>query len=202
MAIQDDVLIVQDDAQIAALTSPARLEVVDAVRVIGPASIAEIGQFLGRAPDSLYYHVRKLLKVGLLIESGSRKTRRRDEAMYRTPARRIRTPLDPENPKKSSQVARVYAALLRLTDRDFKAAAKRGAITSTGPKRNARHGRVKAWLNEAELREIHTHLDGILEVFERERPKGGAAARKLYSITAFLTPIEPKKRRNGVDEEE
>ncbi|MCA9242561.1 MAG: helix-turn-helix transcriptional regulator [Phycisphaerales bacterium] len=197
MAIQDDVLIVDDDTQIAALTSPARLEVVDAVRVIGPCSIADIGQFLGRAPDSLYYHVRKLLKVGLLIECGTRKTRRRDEAVYRTPARRIRTPLDPHDPARSAQVARVFAALLRLTDRDFKAAAKRGGITSLGPKRNARHGRVKAWLSEGDLTEVHGYLDRILDVFERERPKADAAARKLYSITAFLTPMEPKRRRGG-----
>ena len=180
--------------QLAAMASPVRLEVLGAVRVNGPCSIAQIGEFLGRAPDSLYYHIRRLVKVGLVLESGKRKTRRRDETLYRTPARRFRTPLDPADQRKSARVVRIQAAQLRLTERDLRAAVRNALAIPSGPRRNIRHGRIKGWLSQAELRAVHEHIDRIVEIFERDKSAGPRTQRKLYSITAFLLPIQPRRR--------
>ena len=65
---------VRERAQIEALASPARQEVADGLQAIGPCSIADLADLLGRAPDSLYYHVRKLEKVGLVVARGTRET--------------------------------------------------------------------------------------------------------------------------------
>ena len=90
--------VVRDD-QIEVMASPARLEILDAVRSTGPCSIADIAALLGRPADSLYYHVRQLVEVDLLIPCGTRPTSRRHEELYRTPARRIRTPFAADDPK-------------------------------------------------------------------------------------------------------
>ena len=57
---------------IAALGSPVRQEIIDTVELLGgKATIAELAAQLGRPADGLYYHVRRLVAVGLLIGSGS-----------------------------------------------------------------------------------------------------------------------------------
>jgi len=180
--------------QIEAMASPPRLEIIDAVRVLGPCSVSEVADLLGRTADSLYYHVRLLVDVGLLVEAGTRETARRDETLYRTPAKRIQLPHDTSDPELTELRLKAFAALLRLTDRDHRTAFKKGLAQATGPKRNIVNARIKGWLSDEQLAEVHEHLDRILDIFHEganaaEEERGG-----LHAITMFLTPIEPKKR--------
>jgi len=176
------------------MASPVRLEILDAARVLGVCSVAELGDLLGRTPDSLYYHVGRLVDVGLLIACGRRGTARRDETLYKTPARRIRLPHDPSDERLTERRLKAFAALLRLTERDHRRAFKAGLAKVRGPARNIINGRIKGRLNQGELREVHELVDRILAIFERtagRQPDG----RDLHAITIFLTPIEPRTRR-------
>ncbi len=47
-----------DPQRIRALASPARLEIIEALQIGGPATVAEIASRLARQPDSLYHHLR------------------------------------------------------------------------------------------------------------------------------------------------
>ena len=78
---------ITDLAQFKALTSPARGEILDIVSLMGSLSIADMAEYLGKPIDSLYYHVRKLVKVGLLVEKVKRKSKRQMEAVYDLPGR-------------------------------------------------------------------------------------------------------------------
>ena len=51
--------------------------------------IAELAEDLGRAPDSLYYHMRVLQRVGLVVPRGTRGEGVREEALYATPGVRM-----------------------------------------------------------------------------------------------------------------
>ena len=59
--------------QIETLSSPARQGILSSVETYGPCSISEIADNLGRPADSLYYHIRKMTRVGLLVDRGSRR---------------------------------------------------------------------------------------------------------------------------------
>lgn len=187
---------VTDPEQIDAMASPARLEIIDAVRVLGPCSVAEVADLLGRTADSLYYHVRKLVEVGLLIPSGTRETARRDETLYRTPGRRMRLPHDPKDGELTELRLKAFAALLRLTERDHRAAFEKGLAKITGPRRNLVNARIKGWLNDEQLAEVHEHIDRILDIFHEGAGTGADEDERgnLHAVTVFLTPIEPKKR--------
>ena len=65
-----DKMLVARPEQLAAITSPARVELLELIGVWGPCAIADVARRMGRAPDSLYYHVRKLVDVGLLERTG------------------------------------------------------------------------------------------------------------------------------------
>ncbi len=177
--------------QLAAIASAVRLEVLDAFRVLGPCSIATVAAFLGRAPDSLYYHIRKLVKVDLLVDKGQRPTGQRYEAVYDAPARRLRTPFSPQDTTHNTAVQRVYEKLLGLTERDFRAAVRRGDLRSVGPGRNVRHGRIKGWLSRSELQRVQALLDELLGVLEANEDDD--EERELFALTTFLIPVRPKK---------
>ncbi|MBK7403963.1 MAG: helix-turn-helix transcriptional regulator [Phycisphaerales bacterium] len=177
--------------QIAALASPARQEIVDAVEAGGPCSVGQIAELLGRRQDGLYYHVRHLLKVGLLVEVDKRPTARRDEAVYDVAARPMQIRYEPKQARNAAEVTRVVASMLRLAHRSFAEAMRRGDARVRGPLRNLRAARLKAWLTEEDTREINNHVRAIWTIARRGRRPGAA----LHSITFVVTPEHAASRR-------
>jgi len=186
--------VVRRQDQLTSLASPVRIEILDAIRVNGPCSIGRVGEFLGRAPDSLYYHVRKLVRVGLLIECGKHKSGRRDGALYKTPAPHIRTPFELERPERAASVRAVYDGLLRLTQRDLRDTVRSGGLASRGSRRNIRHARLKGRLTRSELREANRHIDALLKIFSRRKNPEQSADAPLYALTTFLLPLRGARR--------
>src|SRR4051812_29395184 len=111
--------------QIAAIASPLRQEILDALQAAGPQSIAELAQILARPADGLYYHIRALLKAGLVVEHGARPTGRRRETIYDVPGD-LRMVYRPGDSKNAAAVTKAAAAMLRLTSRDFAHAFRAG----------------------------------------------------------------------------
>ena len=50
----------EDPEQLQAIASPPRQRLVAALEALGPASVRELAAHLGRSPQSLYFHLRKL----------------------------------------------------------------------------------------------------------------------------------------------
>ena len=68
--------------ELRALASPVRQELVAALGALQPCTVVQLGEHLGRLPVSLYYHLRKLEEVGLVIEAGRQPTEGADQALY------------------------------------------------------------------------------------------------------------------------
>lgn len=190
---------VREPAQLEALGSPARQEVVDGLQALGPCSIAELAESLGRAPDSLYYHVRKLERVGLVVQRGSRGTGVRREALYDTPGRVV-LDHDPGTARERRRLSRLVGGALRIAERDFNAALASGrAVYRRGPRRNAWCGRIKGWLTPRELAAVREHLEAASQLLVRGRKRPGA---QLHALAFVLAPVAPSTRgrrrpRNG-----
>lgn len=183
--------------QIAALASPARQEIVDAIEAGGPCSVAEVAAVLGRAQDGLYYHVRELVRVGLLVEVERRRTARRDESVYDLVGRPLELRYAPGRTRSTAEIVRVIGAMVRLAHRSFGAALRGGEVVAHGPGRNIWAARSRAWLTPADLREINEHMRAVREIARRGRREGAA----LHSVTFVLTPEQPTVRRRDNDKE-
>lgn len=178
--------------QIEALASPARQEVVDSLAVSGAVSIAELASDLGRAPDSLYYHVRQLERVGLVVQRGARSVGARNEVLYDVPGARMVIDREPRSPAEQRALLRVVTSALRGAERELRSALESGrAIYRRCAQRNAWAARVKGWLDADELAEVREHLDAIAAILLRGKQRPGA---KLHTITHVLTPLEPTQR--------
>lgn len=185
---------IREPRQIAALGSPARQEVLDGLQVLGPCSIAELAESLGRAPDSLYYHVRKLERAGLVVTAGTRPAGVRTEALYDVPGRMV-VDHEPASARERRALRGLVSAALRIGERDLVAALESGrARYARGPRRNTWGGRTKGWLTPQELAEARAHLEALSELLARGRKRPGAA---LHAVAFVLTPLAPSPRSRG-----
>lgn len=182
---------INEERQLMALKSPVRQEIVDAIDAGGPSTITEIAAQLGRPADGLYYHVRRLQSVELLVEKGRRRAGKRFETIFDLPSSemRVRYPLGDE--KRMEPLADAVTAMLRLSDRDFRAGARLPNTVAEGDDRNFWAGRSKAWLTKKEARQVREHVEAILEIM---RKTARTKQTSLHAFTWLLTPLDPNTR--------
>jgi len=173
--------------QILSLSAPARQEIIDALHVTGPASVAGIGSHLGRAADSLYHHIRILLRVGLVVEVEKRRPGLSDKAIYDIPGKPMHIAYNFHDEDISNGIAEVTASMLRITERDFRGAIQSGGVVGDGPNRNIRGARMKGRLDAVQVKELNRHIEEIRRIFSS--PKAGNLAR-VHTLTLVLSPSE------------
>lgn len=179
---------ITDPAQIRALESPMRQEIVDAISAIGPCSINELGASLGRAADSLYFHVRKLVKVRLVHEVDSRKEGRHEAAIYAMTGRTARIVYSSAMKK---SISKVVSGALRLSLREFNLGMTQKNPSFSGPYRSLWGGRTKGWLTMDDLAEVNRLLEQLSQIMSRNEP---GHDRQVYSLGWVLAPAQVRPR--------
>ena len=177
-----------------AVISPLRQDILDAFTAIGPCSVKQIARQLGKPADSIYYHMRRLLEVGLLKVIGTRETTRRDEFIYDVPAEKLELCYDLGDPDNVDVVLRITSSMLRRAQKNFEQAVELESVKPTGPERNFRVMGGMLWLSKEDLREVNRHLNAILDLYGR--PPAGKA-HQLCAITSIISPVEPRPVRRG-----
>lgn len=182
--------IISKPAQLRALASPFRQELVDLLVRAGPASAAELGRLIQRPADGLYYHLRALQRVGLVSSAGIRARAGRREELFRAVHRVPTLRHDPSPGGNSPAVIAIVSSMLRLGIRDFKKGAASPEVRAQGPKRELWALRVTGWLSPSQLAEANRQIRTLHEVPGKRSPKG-----KLYGITILLTPLGHRGRK-------
>ena len=178
--------------QLAALSSPERMRIVDALAALGPSSARELGAQLSRAPQALYYHLKALQAAGLVEKSASRKTAkqpkgRRGEAVYKLIANELEFDAKNATEEMLQSLADAASALLRLADRQTRATLESGTAQLTGQARNLSVKRLTARLKPAELKQLNKLLDELIEFLaQRQSTDDDATA---VSLTFALHPF-------------
>jgi DNA-binding transcriptional ArsR family regulator len=178
--------------QLRALRSPLRQEILDAVAASGPMSVAALARVLGRAPDSLYYHVRGLTRLGLLDVTGRKRPGHRSEMVFDVPGRPLHIPPRPGVATYRSSLRAIVAAMLGLARRQHAAAVGDARATLDGARRNLWASRVTGWLTADEVADLNTLL---LRVNARFRSARGRQEGQLLAFTFVLTPVGSTTRR-------
>lgn len=179
-------------AQLTALRSPLRQEILDALASTGPMTVAALAQVLDRAPDALYYHVRLLGRVGLLESCARARAGRRGELLLDVPGRPLHIPHQPGVARYRSAVRGIVAAMLSLARRQHGAAIEDPRTTFAGPGRELWSSRVTGWCTAREVAELNGLL---LRVNRLLRPRRAGGSSKLLAFTFVLTPVLSGRRR-------
>src|SRR5262245_46567271 len=162
-----------DVRQVRAVASPVRAAIIDALEVVGPATIVRLGTALGYPPDGLYYHLRVLERIGLVVrttpDNGS------GAARFDVPGRPATLRYRLDDRQQGRAMAKVVATMVRSAERSFRRAFGPGLAEAKGPHRNLRAGRRIAWLTASELRALNGYIERIHALFGRGRPQRAGA---------------------------
>ncbi len=184
-----DRMVVDDPEQLAVLASPVRLELVEHFALWGPSSIADIARRMERPPDSLYYHVRKLVSVGLLELVRNRRKGTRFEAIYRLPAGKLQIARCPTSEARDLWCKTIHA-LLRLAGRELDDVLEGGAAGEEGPSRSLDARRLRGRLSTEAVAEVNRHLAIVEQIYAREAVSHERSAHPVVSLTWLMTPDE------------
>ena len=184
-------MVVDHPDQLAALTSPVRLEVLELFGIWGPCGVRDIAQHMDRTPDSLYYHVRKLVQVKLLVQVERRRTSHRFEAIYRLCATELEVPRRADTARGRRSTTKAIDAILRLSGRELRAALDDQEALAEGPLRTFYGGRLKARLSKTAVRELNRHLKAIERVFAEAAHKPGKGPP--LALTIVMNPVRTRE---------
>jgi DNA-binding transcriptional ArsR family regulator len=170
-------------AQLKTLASPVRQELLDLLISTGPASIAQLAERLERAPDSLYFHVRQLVKAGLVVEAERRQVGRHVFTTYRAAVHSLRVDRSKVH---RADLGKVVRTLGRLAIRDYQRAIGASSATGDGPARNHAGSRCRGWLTKQELARVNHLLEELGQIVRSGRPGAG---RHPIALVWILAPL-------------
>jgi hypothetical protein len=186
MPAQDSTFWISERKQLAALASPLRQEIVDTLAATGPSTIARLAGELGLRPDRLYFHVRMLQRVGLLVTRGTVGEGRAAAAVYDVPGSPVRIRRECLDIARSRAIQRIHEGVVRLARRDLKRAARAPGVSQEGPARTLSAGRFLGWLSPEQLAELNALSDRVAALMREARPRPGA---QPISYMFVMTPV-------------
>lgn len=185
--------LINDAKAIRLLGSPLRQTMIDRIVSGGPTSVAQLAGSLSRPADRLYYHIKLLVRAGLLVERAA--TDGRVEAEYDVPGRPMLLDYGSNGGRQRRAVARVVDALMRSAQRDFRRSVSDKSLRVEGPLRELWSGRAEGQLSPADLTALNKHLHAAVMVLLRAKHASASrpvsrrsAPTKRYQLTWSLSP--------------
>lgn len=182
--------LIRKPKQLSALVSAVRQEIADILGERGPASVAEIATTLGRPADALYFHLRAMMRAGLVRQAGYRKRGRHKEALYQT-AGELMLAYEPRSTGNRRGIQAIVSSMMRLGIRDFGRALRHTDVNVSGPRRELWALRKTGRMPPAQVADVNQLIERLSHTVSRPSGHG-----RLYAITILLTPLDHSRRAN------
>ena len=171
--------------QMRAMVSPVRSRILRALAAGGPLSVREIAAFIGREPETIYYHVRGLMKVDLVRVQSKRSIGPRSESVYDVVNRSIRVTRADRSEAFLRLMHKALRSCLRLAERQFESALSSKTYTKGPRSRELHFQQVAVRLSAKDLREfLRRNDDAIAFAVDHHDPDRG----RWITVTTVITP--------------
>jgi len=172
--------------QMEALASPVRHQIHLVMEMLGACSVNELAERMGRVPETLYYHVRRLEKVGIVEQVGRRVGTGREEAIYQLKGKRLQVDPRQTSPRFLKAMTKSCGSLLRFAQRSLESAVQARVERRVGPKRRLRIEQATVRLSAGNLAELNKRLDSLCRFLnDADEP----SEQKMYVITLATAPL-------------
>lgn len=169
------------------LMAPVRFEIVEAMRGIAPCSVGEIAQALDRPADTLYPHLRQLLRVGVVVEAGQRAGRTRPGKVYDLVADDFRPSFRGAGASATARtIDRSVRGMASIVTRASRKAAAAGRFAYDDDFKNVISKVENAWLTPEELKTVQSRLLSLKRYLDARK---GRRAGSLYLAAFFVVPV-------------
>lgn len=175
------------------LVAPVRLEVVEAMRMVAPCSIAEIAAALDRPADTLYRHIEKLSRAKLVVEHSVRRSGRRFEQIYDLVADDYKPGFKSGGGRAANKAYEdTLQSIFKIATRTTRDSARAGQLIGTGDDRNIIGKLELAWLTPDEFSEVRELMAKVKSYLDARKARRDG---RLY-VAAFVAI--PVTRKRGV----
>lgn len=190
---------VTDPMAIRALAHPLRLDLLDLLAAIGPATAARCGRVLGVPQANCSFHLRQLAKYGFVEDAGPGDDRR--ERQWRITEVRLRLP-GHDTVSRELHVVYVQRAMQEMLDRAAR-------LPDESPDWRDKGGAVGgvALLSPAEYEQVTEQFIALLEPYFKRavgsglRPDPGQRYVRFFMAGTPLPEIDPKDGEDDADDE-
>ncbi len=185
----DDVLLLSAE-QLKAITSPVRAEILSAMFALGDTSVNDLAHHMGRDANGLYYHIRLLMKAGLIVDLNKSVGPMREEMVIGLVAKRYQARTAAHSPEYLEFAQKSADTLMRQSMREnrrWMQAVKKDPILF----KLADLQRRNFDLTPEKVAELKRRLTAVLEWAESESSPGqGRRLSVLYTVTPLLDKSE------------
>ncbi len=167
------------------LSSPIRVDVLNAVCALEECSVADIAAFTGRTRTSLYPHIEQLTQAGLILEGEKRLAGKRYEQLYRPIARTVATKHNIKDPDNVAYHQAYGNAVGRLMARVHERATASPDAVVRGPARDTYAGIFSAWVDDQSLEEMNELVERLWDICKESHPGEG---KRLVNLGIVMAP--------------
>lgn len=182
------------------LIAPARAEILEALRLLGPCSVAEIATALDRPADSLYRHIDLLESVGVVVETGFRKSGRNAERIIDVTAHDFGIDFrDRAGAAENKAIVDTVTSFSKAITRAVRDSAAARQLDFSADSRNISVNYELGWLTPERFAEVRALIRRLKEIMdEGKRSRSG----KLYMTLAVATPVTRRRHARGTGAED
>jgi hypothetical protein len=173
--------------QLASLTSPVRLAIVQRMEIDKEATARELARRMGRSATSIYHHLQQLEKVGVLHVVAERKGSGRPEAVYAMVGDYLSSAEAVKTPRGRKTYSRAATRVAEAGARAFSAAVAGGDPRFDGEQRNAT---ARYYVLRADERKI-AHINKLLRELE-DAALHSCEEGEAIQLTILLSPLPSK----------
>ncbi|GEM_PF-5735667 len=175
---------ISDPVKMRLLTNPVRYAIWITTIKLAPLTVQQIGAQICRDPGSLYRHINKLEKAGLIKPHSDIRTKGRKAIAYTTDPNPYLV-YDPDNHETVEAIIRVCENAARQAAQESRQAFESGRCRVRSSTRDTFLKADGFWANEEELRLINKKIDELRELLlKRTTPEG----RRPIRLTFIMRP--------------
>lgn len=171
----------------AVMMAPVRFEIVEAMRGLAPCSVGEIAQALDRPADTLYPHLRQLIRIGVVVEAGQRAGRTRPGKVYDLVADDFRPRFRGAGKAATAKtIDQSVHSMAGIVARASRKAAAAGGFTHDQDFQNVIAKLENAWLTPGEIKHVHRRLLSLKRYLDARKDRRDGS---LYLAAFFVVPV-------------
>ena len=177
--------LIETSKQLKEIARPVRNEIRLALEMLKEATIADLGLHLGRSAESLYYHVRKLESVGLVVKCGEQIKYSQKESIYRLCNKRVRVNTEVRQKSFVQTLVNGTRTLLRYAERCLANGLKHDETILKGRVRECRLIQVTTRLSRSQVIEVN---EKMLELEKFLEEASSNTEEKQFLVTIAFSP--------------
>ncbi len=199
---------VTDPEALKSLAIPERVKILELFEDLEPRTAKQIATELGENAARLHYHVKELVRVGLLEQVDTRVKGSIVEKYYQPVAKVIQVSLRVMIEENAQELSDIILTPFRTTENDLVRTMNRFVASDVDVRKEYKdtfaYNFTEVYMNQDERNQFVRELQDLVHKYKGLKSEGGRRKFKYYDILFPLTPADPSEDddESFVDEDE